>query len=90
MVFRWTASGHDAGTDKFWSAPGISIYNLLAAAGVSWASRKVAGRVAFRPLRNPRPLPGDGWRAGSLDSHLGGARTLILPGRIGPATRESA
>jgi hypothetical protein len=28
--------------------------------------------------------------AGSLDSHLGGARTLILPGRIGPATRESA
>ena len=28
--------------------------------------------------------------AGRLDSHLGGARTLILPGRIGPATRESA
>jgi hypothetical protein len=28
--------------------------------------------------------------AGNLDSHLGGARTLILPGRIGPATRESA
>ena len=28
--------------------------------------------------------------ADSLDSHLGGARTLILPGRIGPATRESA
>jgi uncharacterized membrane protein YbhN (UPF0104 family)/pimeloyl-ACP methyl ester carboxylesterase len=25
-----------------------------------------------------------------LDSHLGAARTLILPGRIGPATRESA
>jgi len=25
-----------------------------------------------------------------LDSHLGGARTLTLPGRIGPATRESA
>jgi len=29
-------------------------------------------------------------RADGLDSHLGGARTLILPGRIGPATRESA
>jgi hypothetical protein len=29
--------------------------------------------------------PGD-----SLDSHLGGACTLSLPGRIGPATRESA
>jgi Helix-turn-helix domain of transposase family ISL3 len=28
--------------------------------------------------------------AGGLDSHLGGARTLILPGRIGPAARESA
>ena len=27
---------------------------------------------------------------GSLDSHLGGASTLILPGRTGPATRESA
>src|SRR5689334_9670380 len=33
---------------------------------------------------------GRGLAAGSLDSHLGGARTLILPGRIGPATRESA
>jgi hypothetical protein len=28
--------------------------------------------------------------ADSLDSHLGGARTLTLPGRIGPVTRESA
>ena len=27
---------------------------------------------------------------GSLDSHLGGTHTLILPGRIGPATREPA
>jgi hypothetical protein len=35
VVFRWTAIGHDAGTDKFWSALGISICNLLAAAGVS-------------------------------------------------------
>jgi hypothetical protein len=26
----------------------------------------------------------------TLDSHLGADRTLILPGRIGPATRESA
>jgi hypothetical protein len=37
------------------------------------------------------PSATGGWlAAGSLDSHLGGARTLILPGRIGPATRESA
>lgn len=28
--------------------------------------------------------------ADSLDSHPGGARTLTLPGRIGPVTRESA
>jgi hypothetical protein len=28
--------------------------------------------------------------ADSLDSHLGGARTLISPGRVGPATRELA
>ena len=49
----------------------------------------VAGRVAFPPLQNPSAT--GRWRAaGSLDSHLGGARTLILPGRIGPATRESA
>ncbi len=34
--------------------------------------------------------PEIGCRGARLDSHLGGARTLILPGRIGPATRESA
>ena len=28
VVHRWTASGHDAGTGKFWIAPGISIYHL--------------------------------------------------------------
>ncbi len=28
VVHRWTASGHDAGTGKFWTAPGISIYHL--------------------------------------------------------------
>jgi hypothetical protein len=51
------------------------------------------------PAPPPRSYPGLGARrgvpgrrlaAGRLDSHLGGARTLILPGRIGPATRESA
>ena len=37
------------------------------------------------------PSATGGWLAADgLDSHLGGARTLILPGRIGPATRESA
>ncbi len=25
VVHRWTASGHDAGTGRFWTAPGISI-----------------------------------------------------------------
>lgn len=28
VVHRWTASGHDAGTGKFWTAPGISIYHF--------------------------------------------------------------
>ena len=28
VVHRWTASGHDAGTSRFWTAPGISIYHL--------------------------------------------------------------
>jgi hypothetical protein len=37
----------------------------LATAGVSWASGNVAGRVAFPPLQNPRPLPGDGRPSGS-------------------------
>jgi hypothetical protein len=36
------------------------------------------------------PSTGRWLAADSLDSHLGGARTLILPGRTGPATRESA
>jgi integrase family protein with SAM-like domain len=70
-------------------------------ADVKWLSPQ-----AYRQWRNTRlrgftagGLPDDSWEgsatgrwlaAGSLDSHLGGARTLILPGRIGPATRESA
>ena len=28
VVHRWTASGHDAGSGRFWAAPGISIYHL--------------------------------------------------------------
>ncbi len=28
VVHRWTASGHDAGTGRFWTAPGISIYHF--------------------------------------------------------------
>lgn len=28
VVHRWIASGHDARTGRFWSAPGISIYHL--------------------------------------------------------------
>ena len=38
----------------------------------------------------PASAAGRWLAAGSVDSHLGVARTLILPGRIGPATRESA
>jgi hypothetical protein len=41
-------------------------------------------------VAGPPSATGRWLAAGSLDSHLGGARTLILPGRIGPATRESA
>jgi ketosteroid isomerase-like protein len=28
VVHRWTASGHNAQTGRFWTAPGISIYHL--------------------------------------------------------------
>ena len=28
VVHRWTASGHDAGTGRSWTAPGISIYHF--------------------------------------------------------------
>ena len=41
-------------------------------------------------VAEPPSASGRWLAAGSLDSHLGGARTLTLPGRIGPATRESA
>jgi hypothetical protein len=41
-------------------------------------------------VAEPPSATGRWLAAGSLDSHLGGARTLILPGRTGPATRESA
>jgi hypothetical protein len=45
----------------------------------------LGGQLLELPFARPRVVA-----AGSLDSHLGGARTLILPGRIGLATRESA
>src|ERR1039458_7120304 len=41
-------------------------------------------------VAEPPSATGRWLAAGSLDSHLGGARTLILPGRIGPAMREAA
>ena len=41
-------------------------------------------------VAEPPSATGRWLAAGRLDSHLRGARTLILPGRIGPATRESA
>jgi hypothetical protein len=47
--------------------------------------------LARRPASGVRQDSTGRWLAvGSLDSHLGGACTLILPGRRGPATRESA
>jgi hypothetical protein len=41
-------------------------------------------------VARPPSVTGRWQAADSLDSHLGGGRTLILPGRIRPATRESA
>src|SRR5262249_30617566 len=41
-------------------------------------------------VAEPPSATGRWLAAGGLDSHLGGARTLTLPGRIGPATRESS
>ena len=41
-------------------------------------------------VAEPPSATGRWLAAGSLDSHLGETRTLILPGRIGPATREPA
>jgi hypothetical protein len=75
-------------------------------AAARWATlirktRAAFGRAGLTPaiivaapcvpaVAEPPSATGRWLAAGSLDSHLGGARTLILPGRIGPATRESA
>jgi hypothetical protein len=49
------------------------------------------GDLVCRPaVAEPPSATGTWLAADSLDSHLGGARTLILPDRTGPATRESA
>jgi len=50
--------------------------------------RRWAGSV--RAIAGLLSATGRWLAAGRLDSHLGGARTLILPGRNGPAARESA
>ena len=66
--------------------------------GPTWRPAGSARRAAQPPRAGRLGRPADGGQAPltagplnqALDSHLGGARTLILPGRIGPATRESA
>ena len=50
-----------------------------------------ASLAAQRSRRGRTPIRCRRWLAADrLDSHLRGDRTLTLPGRIGPATRESA
>src|ERR1035441_8080429 len=55
---------------------------------LSVPDRRWAG--SFPAVAEPPSATGRWLAAGSLDSHLGGARTLILPGRIGPAMRGAA
>ena len=57
---------------------------------VGFGLAQVAAFDGVSAVAEPSSATGRWLAAGSLDSHLGGARTLILPGRIGPATRESA
>jgi hypothetical protein len=81
--------GELTGAPGGWKVPARPEPGLAAAEReLSVAERRWARRV---PAVAEPPSPAGGWlAAGGLDSHLGGARTLILPGRIGPATRESA
>src|SRR6266851_2804833 len=54
-------------------------------ASSSW---NVAGRVAFPPLQNPRPLPGDGWRPAVLTLTLGEPADSSC--RVEPARRRGS
>jgi len=83
------------GLGELTGAPGgwkVPAYPKL---GLATAERELGvpeGRWArgVPAVAEPPSATGRWLAAGSLDSHLGGARTLILPGRIGPAARESA
>jgi ketosteroid isomerase-like protein len=56
VVHRWTASGHDAGTGRFWTAPGISIYHLDEGRIVS--EYVVLDRLGLLRQLGIAPLPG--------------------------------
>lgn len=56
VVHRWTASGHAAGTAKFWTAPGISIYHLHEAHIVS--EYVVFDRLSLLRQLGTAPTPG--------------------------------
>src|SRR5271165_3738990 len=57
----------------------------LATAEREWS---VAGRVAFPPFQNPRPLPGDGWRPAALTLTLGEPAHSSC--RVGSARRRGS
>ena len=56
VVHRWTASGHDAATGRFWTAPGISIYHLQAGRVIS--EYVVVDRLGLLRQVGMAPVPG--------------------------------
>jgi ketosteroid isomerase-like protein len=59
VVHRWSASGHDAGTGKFWTAPGISIYHLQDGRIVS--EYVVIDRLSVLRQLGMAAVPGQPW-----------------------------
>jgi predicted ester cyclase len=56
VVHRWTASGHNAETGRFWTAPGISIYHLQEGRIVS--EYVVIDRLSVLRQLSMAPAPG--------------------------------
>jgi hypothetical protein len=77
-----------ARSNGHWSPTGSSSTLPGQAAGVDGSARNRARSVPV--VAEPLSAAGRWLAADRLDSHLGGACTLISPGRTGPATRESA